>query len=80
MIGTLRREVLDHILILGKAHACRVLAEYQRHYNAHRHHQARDQLPPQVHEQPPPVDATASRRLLRSRVLSGLINEYRYAA
>ncbi|WP_237710711.1 transposase [Saccharopolyspora spinosa] len=80
MIGTLRREVLDHILILGKAHASQVLAEYQRHYNAHRPHRARDQLPPQVEEQPPPVDATASRRLLRSRVLGGLINEYRYAA
>ncbi|MGW5690476.1 hypothetical protein ACWEWX_05780 [Streptomyces asiaticus] len=34
MIGTLRREVLDHILILGEAHARQVLATYQGHYNA----------------------------------------------
>ncbi|WP_307111354.1 hypothetical protein [Streptomyces demainii] len=34
MIGTLRREAPDHILILDEAHARHVLAEHQRHYNA----------------------------------------------
>ena len=33
VIGTLRREVLDHILILGEAHARLVLAAYEDHYN-----------------------------------------------
>ncbi|MFJ4640748.1 hypothetical protein ACIP69_34850 [Streptomyces hygroscopicus] len=45
MIGTLRREAPDHILILDEAHTLHVLAEYQRHYNAHRPHRARHQLP-----------------------------------
>ncbi|MFC0112179.1 integrase core domain-containing protein [Kibdelosporangium aridum] len=80
VIGTLRREVLDHILILGEAHARQVLAEYQRHYNAHRPHRARSQLPPDTHEQPPPIHASDSRSVLRTRVLGGVINEYRYAA
>jgi putative transposase len=31
VIGSIRREVLDHILILGEAHARQVLAAYQRH-------------------------------------------------
>jgi putative transposase len=41
VIRTLRNEVCDHVLILNEAHARQVLAEYQRHYNQHRPHQAR---------------------------------------
>ncbi|WP_369393061.1 integrase core domain-containing protein [Streptomyces sp. CG1] len=80
VIGTLRREVLDHVLILGEAHARQVLAEYERHYNAHRPHRARSQLPPEAHQQPPQVRAPADRRVLRTRILGGVINEYRYGA
>ncbi|GAA2360906.1 integrase [Streptomyces violaceusniger] len=80
VIGTLRRDVLDHILILGEGHWRQVLAVYQRHYNTHRPHRARCQLPLQAHGQPPPVLEPASRRVLRTRVLGGVINEYSYAA
>jgi putative transposase len=80
VIGTLRREVLNHTLIFSEADARQVLAEYQKHYNTHRPHRARSQLPPQAREQPPPVQAPDSRRVLRTSVLGGLIHEYRYAA
>ena len=33
MIGTLRRECLDRMLILGRRHLEAVLAEYVEHYN-----------------------------------------------
>ena len=80
VIGTLRRELLDHLLILNDAHARRVLDVYARHYNGHRPHQARGQLPPLAQEHlAPPTDMTAH-RLLRTRVLGGVINEYTYAA
>lgn len=42
VIGSIRREVLDHVLITGEAHARQVLKAYDGHYNRHRPHQARD--------------------------------------
>ncbi|WP_238598209.1 transposase [Saccharothrix sp. ALI-22-I] len=80
VIGTLRREVLDHILILGEVHARQVLAAYEDHYNRHRPHQARDQLPPEAQQHPTAVHDLDTRRLHRTCILGGLINEYRYAA
>jgi hypothetical protein len=53
------------------------LAEYVRHYNGHRPHQALHQRPPQ-HKSGRAIDMTG--RIERSRVAGGLISEYRRAA
>lgn len=76
-VGTLRRECLDHVLILGQRHLRSVLAEYTRHYNGHRPHQALQQEPP-LRDPGHAVDITA--RIERRQVLGGLISEYGRAA
>jgi putative transposase len=45
-VGTVRREVLDRMLILGGRHLQSVLSEYAEHYNVHRPHRALGQAPP----------------------------------
>jgi putative transposase len=76
-VGTLRRECLDDVLILGERHLREVLAEYARHYNSHRPHQGLQQEAPQ--RRPGRlVDVTAW--IERRKVLGGLISEYRRAA
>ncbi len=75
--GTLCRECLDHVLILGEQHFGKILADYARHYNGHRPHQGRHQRP--LTDKPGrAIDITA--RIERRRVVGGLISEYRRAA
>jgi transposase InsO family protein len=76
-VGTLRRECLDHVLILGERHLREVVAEYASHYNGHRPHQALQQESP-LH-QPGRVVGIAT-RIERRKVLGRLISEYRRSA
>ena len=82
LVGTLRRELLDRVLVLGAAHLRAVLAEYQEHYNTARPHQGIGQRVPDAEHQPPCITAGHfhARQIRRKPVLSGLINEYIRAA
>ena len=82
LVGTLRRELLDRVLILGEAHLRTVLAEYQVHYNTARPHQGIAQrVPDGEHDGDHLSVADLDReRILRKPVLGGLINEYSRAA
>jgi putative transposase len=80
VVGTLRRELLDRILILGPRHLRRVLAEYVIHYNAHRPHQSLRQRSPDTDPAiPVPIIDLTGRRIRRRPILGGLINEYEAA-
>jgi len=79
VIGTLRRELLDRILILGERHLALVLGEYVAHYNGHRPHQSRRQQPPDIEAQPV-RDVADLRSVRRKRVVTGVVNEHHRAA
>jgi transposase InsO family protein len=82
LVGTLRREILDRVLILGEAHLHTVLAEYQVHYNTARPHQGISQRVPDDEPDAPRATVTDldNERIRRKPVLGGLINEYARAA
>ncbi|WP_205717464.1 integrase core domain-containing protein [Actinomadura soli] len=82
VIGTLRREFLDRVLILGERHLAMVLGEYLDHYNDHRPHQARQQRPPDAESQPikNPAELNDLRSIRRRPVVMGVINESHRAA
>ena len=78
LVGTLRRELLDRVLILGEAHLRSTLAEYQAHYNTARPHQGIAQrIPNGEHDGDLLTVTDLDRdRIHRKPVLGGLINEY----
>jgi putative transposase len=73
-VGTVRRELLDRMLILGRRHLETVWADYVVHYNEHRPHRSLGQAPP-LGAVPEPVPA-ASVRVVRLDRLGGLVHEY----
>jgi hypothetical protein len=76
-IGSLRRELLDRILILNARHLRRVLAEYEDHFNTHRPHRSLDQAAPlRALPQPEKADIKITRR----DRLGGVIHEYQQVA
>ena len=84
-VGTLRRECLDRLLIVGRRHLERVVAAYTLHYNEHRPHRSLDQRPPVSHISPadaraPAGDFVPLEHLRRRDRLGGLIHEYHLAA
>ena len=58
LIGSIRRECLDHIIVLGEVHLRRILKSYARYYNETRTHLALDK------------DAPLSRTVKRAALLS----------
>jgi len=77
-VGTVRREVLDRMLIFGRRQLVSVLAEYANHYNVHRPHRALGQLPPLGSVESAAV--LSAGRVVRRDRLGGVIHEYAQVA
>ncbi len=83
-VGSLRRECLDRLLIVGRRHLEHVVTAYLLHYNEHRPYRSLGQRPPLT--QTPSADQQATGevlrldRLRRRDRLGGLIHEYQLAA
>jgi transposase InsO family protein len=78
-IGTVRRECLDHILILSEKHVRRVIHEYCQFFNQARPHQGLNQhIPAPANVVAPPEQGP--RKVIALPVLGGLHHDYRWAA
>jgi hypothetical protein len=73
-IGTLRRECLDHLIVLNERHLRAVLTEFARFYNSARPHQTLGL------ETPLPADRPTSGPVRARPVLGGLHHIYERAA
>jgi transposase InsO family protein len=70
LVGTLRRECLDHVVVVNETHLRAVLAEFARFYNRERpHHTLRL-------ETPEPVARSTTGPIRASAVLGGLHHAY----
>ena len=79
LIGSLRRECLDHILLVSQAQLRRVLHEYVQYFNQSRPHQGVGQRVPEPRENEKyAVGTTAG--VISFPVLGGLHHAYRRAA
>ena len=78
VIGTLRRDCLDHVLVLSERHLRHVLQEYVAYDNTTRPHQSLGDEPPDgprhAHRPPGPM------RLTSRPILGGLHHEYAWQA
>ena len=78
-IGTLRRELLDHLIVLSQSHLDRLLREYiDDYYHVARPHQGLDGETPVPQEKPEMIASPT--KLFSIPVLGGLHHTYRRAA
>jgi transposase InsO family protein len=72
LIGSLRRECLDHVIILNERHLQGVIREYLDYYHHHRTHRALDRDCPV----PRPVEEAARGEIIELSLVGGLHHRY----
>ena len=75
-VGSARREMLDHVLVLDEDHLGRMVTEYQQYFNEARPHQGIGQRVPEGRA----VVTDVTKPILARRVLGGLHHDYQRAA
>ena len=70
LIGSIRRECLDHVIVLGEAHLRRILKSYAHYYNETRTHLSLDK------DSPLPRTVERAGGILCRPVLGGLHHKY----
>ena len=76
-LGSVRRECIDHVLILSEEHLLRVLREYVIYHNESRPHQGIGQRVP---ARPADEKISGHGSVIAHPVLGGLHHDYRRAA
>jgi len=71
-IGTLRRECLDHVIVLGERHLRRILREYLEYYHSTRTHLALDKDAPELRER----ESLDGGKVIALPIVGGLHHRY----
>jgi putative transposase len=72
LIGSIRRECLNHVLVLGESHLRRILARYFAYYHRARTHLALDKDAPDVR----PIEPPETGRIIAIPEVGGLHHRY----
>jgi len=75
-VGTLRRELLDHVIVLGERHLLRLIRQYVLYYNDDRPHMSLDGDAPVTR----PIEHSPAGRVIGLPRIGGLHHRYRRAA
>jgi putative transposase len=78
LLGSVRRECLDHILVLSEQHLYRVIREYVEYFNRARPHQGIGQQIPEGATAVPEKEKKG--KIIAFPILNGLHHDYRLAA
>jgi transposase InsO family protein len=70
LIGSIRRECLDHIIVLGEVHLRRIMKSYAQYYNSTRTHLSLNK------DAPISRPGEAAGRILCRPILGGLHHQY----
>jgi putative transposase len=76
LVGTLRRECLDHVVVLHETHLRRLLRDYLVYYHSARTHLSLDKDAPE----PRPVECRNQGRVVETPLVGGLHHRYRRLA
>lgn len=76
LVGSIRRECLDHVIVVNERHLKRILGEYFQYYHRWRTHQALDMDCPEPRE----LDAVHRGRVVEIPELGGLHHHYERSA
>ena len=72
LVGSVRRECVDHVIVLNEAHLRRILSQYFAYYHEDRTHLALERNAPI----PRPIEARNSGRVVAAPRVGGLHHRY----
>ena len=76
LIGSIRRDCLNHVIILGELHLRKILASYFRYYHKYRTHLSLDKDAPE----PRPIQAVNLGEIIEIPEVGGLHHHYKRRA
>ena len=81
LIGSLKRECLDHFLIFNEYQLQKIVTEYADYFNQHRAHQGIEQrIPTQFHQPRSLLSNQVKGKVIATPVLNGLHHSYAYVS